>query len=75
MFLILFKLSIHLARIGLLYSIDQKDLSQILESIGMVDFTTVHNQAKVICSYSPKFEFRTLNRNAPVRPMNLGLSL
>ena len=37
MFLILIKLSIHMARIGLLYSIDDKDPSYILESIGRVE--------------------------------------
>ena len=38
MILIFFKLSIHLARIGLLYSIHEKEPSYLLESIGRDDF-------------------------------------
>ena len=42
MFLILIKLSIHMARIGLLYSIDDRDPTYLLESIGRVEPAHFH---------------------------------
>ena len=41
MILIFFKLIIHLTRIGLLYSFDEKQPNHLLESIGRADLSVV----------------------------------